>query len=67
MLFTAFISIKNTAFISIKNNTVKYYYNIKKIINNLLIQSSVSHDPSEIILISWFGAQFFFLIVSLIW
>ncbi len=30
MLFTAFISIRNTAFISIKNNTVKYYYNIKK-------------------------------------
>ncbi len=60
---TAFISIKNTAFISIKNNTVKYYYNIKK----LLIIYSVSHDPSEIILISWFGAQKTFLIVSLIW
>ncbi len=27
-----------------------------------LIESSVSHDPSEIIEICWFGAQDFFLI-----
>jgi len=25
-----------------------------------LLQSSVSHDPSEIILICWFGAQEYF-------
>ncbi len=28
-----------------------------------LLQSSVSHDPSEIIVIFWFGAQYFFLLV----
>ncbi len=33
-----------------------------------LLQSSVSHDPSEIILISWFAAQetFIFLIIIII-
>ncbi len=29
-----------------------------------LLQSSVSHDPSEIILICWFGAQETFLIIT---
>ncbi len=28
-----------------------------------LLQSSVSHDPSEIILISWFGAKESFIII----
>ncbi len=28
-----------------------------------LLQSSVSHDPSEIILIYWFGAQATFYII----
>jgi len=28
-----------------------------------LLQSSVSHDPSEIILICWFGAQETFIII----
>ncbi len=29
-----------------------------------LLQSSVSHDPSEIILICWFAAQEIFLIIQ---
>ncbi len=29
-----------------------------------LLQSSVSHDPSEIILICWFAAQETFMIIS---
>ncbi len=29
----------------------------------ILLQSSVSHDPSEIILMCWFGAQETFLII----
>ncbi len=29
-----------------------------------LLQSSVSHDPSEIILICWFAAQETFLIIN---
>ncbi len=28
-----------------------------------LLQSSVSHDPSEIILICWFAAQYTFLVI----
>ncbi len=32
-------------------------------IQQLLLQFSVSHDPSEIILICWFGAQEMFLII----
>jgi len=28
-----------------------------------LLQSSVSHDPSEIILICWFGGQETFLVI----
>ncbi len=31
-----------------------------------LLQSSVSHDPSEIILICWFAAQIFFIIKCII-
>ncbi len=31
-----------------------------------LLQSSVSHDPSEIILICWFGAQETFLLIIII-
>ncbi len=31
-----------------------------------LLQSSVSHDPSEIILISWFAAQETFIIIIII-
>ncbi len=30
----------------------------------LLMSSSVSHDPSEITLICWFGAQYTFLIIT---
>ncbi len=30
----------------------------KQSVQQPLLQSSVSHDPSEIILISWFGALF---------
>ncbi len=29
-----------------------------------LLQSSVSHDPSEIILICWFAAQEMYLVIS---
>ncbi len=43
------------------NNIVKYYYNLfpwcKTEFSASLLQSSVSHDPSEIILICWFGAE----------
>ncbi len=36
---------------------------LKDIIQTLL-QSSVSHDPSEIVLIFWFAAQETFIIIS---
>ncbi len=34
-----------------------------KLIFSIIIQSSVSHDPSEIILICWFAAQETFMII----
>ncbi len=36
---------------------------IKAVFSASLLQSSVSHDPSEIILICWFAAQETFLII----
>ncbi len=46
---------------------VKYYYNLIYSyygkFSASLLQSSVSHDPSEIILICWFAAQKTFLII----
>ncbi len=36
---------------------------IKAVFSASLLQSSVSHDPSEIILIYWFGPQETFLII----
>ncbi len=51
-------------------NIVKYYNKKKSILTHFKIElinvtskSSVSHDPSEIIVISWFCAQETFLII----
>ncbi len=49
------------------NSILKYYYNLKELFSIVmysasLLQSSVSHDPSEIIIICWFAAQETFLI-----
>ncbi len=54
-------------------NIVKYYYNLKELFSMWiyckmefsasLLQSSVSHDPSEIILIFWFAPQETFVII----
>ncbi len=62
---------------STNNNVVKYYYNLIELfyffeyIKNVkaefsasLLQSSVSHDPSEIILICWFVAQLLSIIID---
>ncbi len=40
-----------------------YSFEAKAEFSASLIQSSVSHDPSEIILICWFGAEETFLII----
>ncbi len=41
-------------------------YNWKSCISASLLQSSVSHDPSEIIIICWFAAQEIFLIILML-
>ncbi len=54
------------------SNIVKtvFYFNILFLwcqiwfFNQSILQSSVSHDPSEIILICWFGAQETFFIIN---
>ncbi len=47
-------------------NIIKMYYQYILKCNLLLwlLQSSVSHDPSEIILICWFAAQGTYLILT---
>ncbi len=40
-----------------------YFCDVKVEFSASLLQSSVSHDPSQIILIYWFGAQETFLII----
>ncbi len=58
ILWNIFLQFKIT-FLYIKNNIF--------LVMTTLLQSSVSHDPSEIILICWFGAQyFFFLLLSML-
>jgi len=50
---------------------VKYSYNLKILYSYIgkaefsasLLQSSVSHDPSEILIICWFDAQDTFIII----
>jgi len=42
---------------------VKFIPVIKAVFPASFLQSSVSHDPSEIILIRWFDAQETFLII----
>ncbi len=39
------------------------YWTFSEHIKKALLQSSVSRDPSEIVLISWFGAQETFLVI----
>ncbi len=54
-------------FVKYSKNSVKYYYNEKYVFYPItmfsLLQSSVSHDPSEINLIYWFTAQETFPII----
>ncbi len=46
------------------SNIVKYLYNLTSSCDATLnFQSSVSHDPSEIILIGWFAAQETFIFI----
>jgi len=49
-------------------NIVKYYYTFLflKVFNfcNGKAEASVSHEPSQIILICWFGAQETFLLIN---
>ncbi len=73
----AFFKIKNTVktaiflnIIAIKMNCFLFEYILKRnlflwckaVFSASLLQSSVSHDPSEIILICWFAAQETFII-----
>ncbi len=48
-------------------NSYKYYIDAKLHFQQPSFQSSVSHDPSEIILICWFAAQETFLIIIQYW
>ncbi len=41
-----------------------YSFNVKAEFSALLLHYSVSRDPSEIILISWFAAQNTFIIIN---
>ncbi len=52
-LFSMWISVK-----------IAFIPTIKAVFSASLLQSSVSHDPSEIIIICWFNAQETFLIIN---
>ncbi len=55
----------------IKNSHLKniFYFNIYNLFYIFIYVMAVSHDPSEIILICWFGAQemYYFLLISTLW
>ncbi len=67
-IFLPTIQFNSNAFVFDPKNTPKMSVltdgvGLKNIIQTLL-QSSVLHDPSEIVLIFWFAAQETFIIVS---
>jgi len=43
---------------------MQFIFVIKAVFSASLLQSSVSHDPSEITLISWFAAQLLSINIS---